>query len=167
MSNLRSVLRLSSRTRLTGQIRLVTHTTAPVTGRTPAADTNNALTIPNPPGDNSVFEADACSGAPVHVSRRTVHITRPGRTATQQGTALSDTWHITFDPQERWENPLMGWATSHDPVQGLQGLEFKTRDEAIRFALRQGYEYTVEEPKKEKFRIKTYADNFKVRNRKP
>ncbi|KAJ3162759.1 hypothetical protein HDU86_003733 [Geranomyces michiganensis] len=136
------------------------HLVRPVVGRTPV-ETLSELTIHNPKGDNSVFEAEACSGAPAHVSGRSVRISTKGPGATQSGLALADKWHITFDQQERWENPLMGWTSSHDPVQGLQGLSFKTKDDAIRFALRQGYEYWVEEPKTNKFRVKTYADNFK------
>lgn len=55
-------------------------------------------------------------------------------------------------------------ALSHDPVQGVT-MSFHTKEAAILFAERQGYEYWLEEPKPEKFRVKAYADNFKVKVR--
>ena len=39
----------------------------------------------------------------------------------------------------RWENPLMGWQSSADVMQGTH-LKFNTRDDAIHFAEKQGYE---------------------------
>jgi NADH dehydrogenase (ubiquinone) Fe-S protein 4 len=59
----------------------------------------------------------------------------------------------------RWENPLMGWQSSADFMQGTH-LNFKTRDDAIRFAEKQGYEYFVQEPNERKFMPKAYANNF-------
>lgn len=52
---------------------------------------------------------------------------------------------------------------SADPVQGLN-IKFRNKEDAILFAERQGYDYTVEEPRNAKPRLKVYADNFKVRN---
>ncbi|KAI8820807.1 ETC complex I subunit conserved region-domain-containing protein [Fimicolochytrium jonesii] len=124
------------------------------------ADKDAELIIPNPKGGNIIFEADAASGVPDYVTRRPIRIYQRSRSATQQGSSKAEKWVISFDVQERWENPLMGWASSHDPVQGVT-MEFPDREQAIRFALRQGWEYTVDEPAKAKFRIKTYADNFK------
>ncbi|KAI8806777.1 ETC complex I subunit conserved region-domain-containing protein, partial [Cladochytrium replicatum] len=98
------------------------------------------------------------TGVPPEISRRGVRIYRPARTATQQG-SNKDLWRIDFDVQQRWENKLMGWSSSGDPVQAAK-IEFKTRDDAIMFAERQGYDYWVEEPKEPKFRKKVYADNF-------
>jgi hypothetical protein len=37
----------------------------------------------------------------------------------------------------RWENPLMGWTSTNDPRMHLT-LYFDTKDEALRFAERQG-----------------------------
>ncbi|KAI9015061.1 hypothetical protein HDU85_001883 [Gaertneriomyces sp. JEL0708] len=126
----------------------------------PAGDKEHEkLVIPSPKG-RAVFEAEAVSGVPPEISRRTVRIFKRARSAMQQGVANSQDWTLDFDVQERWENPLMGWNTSHDPVQGVT-MSFSSKDAAVLFAERQGYDYWVEEPKKSKFRVKTYADNFK------
>lgn len=59
----------------------------------------------------------------------------------------------------RWENPLMGWQSSADFMQGTH-LSFKSKEDAIRFAEKQGYEYFVQEPAERKFIPKAYANNF-------
>ncbi|KAJ3040629.1 hypothetical protein HDV00_010654 [Rhizophlyctis rosea] len=115
--------------------------------------------VTNPQG-REIFPGDAISGCPPEVSRRSVRIFKPSKTAMQSGVAGTKYWRIDFDIQERWENPLMGWATSHDPVQGVR-MNFHTKEDAILFAERQGYDYWVEEPKREKERVKNYSDNFK------
>lgn len=53
----------------------------------------------------------------------------------------------------------MGWQSSADAMQGTH-LNFKSKDDAIRFAEKQGYEYFVQEPNVRKFRPKAYADNY-------
>lgn len=44
----------------------------------------------------------------------------------------------------------------------MQGthVNFRTKDEAIRFAQKQGYEYFVQEPNERRFVPKSYANNF-------
>ena len=36
----------------------------------------------------------------------------PARNTMQSGTNNTKKWKIEWDTQERWENPLMGWASS-------------------------------------------------------
>lgn len=59
----------------------------------------------------------------------------------------------------RWENPLMGWQSSADFMQGTK-LNFKTKEDAIDFAHKQGYEYFVQEPNERKVVPKAYATQF-------
>ena len=59
----------------------------------------------------------------------------------------------------RWENPLMGWQSSADSMQGTH-LKFASQADAVRFAQKQGYEYFVQEPNARKFVPKAYANNF-------
>jgi NADH dehydrogenase (ubiquinone) Fe-S protein 4 len=59
----------------------------------------------------------------------------------------------------RWENPLMGWQSSGDHMQGTH-IHFKSKEDAIAFAEKQGYEYFVQEPNERKFTPKAYANNF-------
>lgn len=44
----------------------------------------------------------------------------------------------------------------------MQGthINFKSRDDAIQFAMKQGYEYFVQEPNERKIVPKAYANNF-------
>lgn len=32
-------------------------------------------------------------------------------------------WKITFDERQRWENPLMGWASTADPLSNSEVSE--------------------------------------------
>lgn len=73
-------------------------------------------------------------------------------------------WDI-LSKGHRWENPLMGWQSSADFMQGTH-LNFKTKEDAIRFANKQGYEYFVQEPNSRKITPKAYANNFLYSDRK-
>lgn len=73
-------------------------------------------------------------------------------------------WDI-LSKGHRWENPLMGWQSSADFVQGTH-VNFKTKEDAIRFAEKQGYEYFVQEPNTRKFAPKAYANNFLYTDKK-
>jgi NADH dehydrogenase (ubiquinone) Fe-S protein 4 len=89
-------------------------------------------------------------------------IYRPTKTATQSGNWNSSHWLMDWDvlPKgHRWENPVMGWQSSADFMNGHR-IEFKTKEDAINFANKQGYEYFVQEPNVRKFVPKAYANNF-------
>lgn len=53
----------------------------------------------------------------------------------------------------------MGWQSSGDAMQGTN-MHFKSKEDAIHFAEKQGYEYFVQEPNTRKFTPKAYANNF-------
>lgn len=53
----------------------------------------------------------------------------------------------------------MGWQSSADYLQGTH-LNFVSRDDAIHFAQKQGYEYFVQEPNERRIVPKAYANNF-------
>jgi NADH dehydrogenase (ubiquinone) Fe-S protein 4 len=89
-------------------------------------------------------------------------IYRPAKTATQSGDWHSHHWQMDWDPLPkgyRWENQLIGWQSSADFMQGHR-IQFKTKEDAINFANKQGYEYFVQEPNERKFIPKAYANNF-------
>ncbi len=90
-----------------------------------------------------------------------VRIYQPVRTATQQGWAQSRKWVLEFEPASPSErDPLMGWTSSSD-MRGQVTLRFNTKEEAIAYAKKQGYEYQVQEPRGSRIRPKSYADNFR------
>ncbi|KAK5008473.1 hypothetical protein LTR28_003926 [Elasticomyces elasticus] len=89
-------------------------------------------------------------------------IYKPAKTATQSGDWHGHQWRMDWDVLQkghRWENPLMGWQSSADFMQGTH-LSFKTKDDAIQFAHKQGYEYFVQEPNERRFVPKAYANQF-------
>ncbi|KAE8841928.1 hypothetical protein PTNB73_06297 [Pyrenophora teres f. teres] len=112
------------------------------------------------PGDS--VAAAVLSGAPTDLQARTVRIYKPSKTATQSGNWNSSHWLMDWDvlPKgHRWENPLMGWQSSADFMNGHR-IQFKSKEDAISFANKQGYEYFVQEPNKRKFAPKAYANLF-------
>ncbi|EER24172.1 NADH-ubiquinone oxidoreductase 21 kDa subunit, mitochondrial precursor, putative [Coccidioides posadasii C735 delta SOWgp] len=112
------------------------------------------------PGD--IVAAAVLSGAPTDLQARTVRIYRPAKPATQSGTWHDHHWRMDWDvlsKGHRWENPLMGWQSSADAMQGTH-INFKSKEDAIRFAEKQGYEYYVQEPNERAFHPKAYANNF-------
>ncbi|KAG1140221.1 hypothetical protein G6F37_004223 [Rhizopus arrhizus] len=116
--------------------------------------------LENEPYHNSV---EVLSGAPEELLERSVRIFKPARTASQQGKNGTRLWRIDFEIMEegnRWENPLMGWASSSDYQQSLT-MKFNTKEAAIKFAEKQGWKYYVQEPKTPKFVVKAYGDNYK------
>lgn len=103
------------------------------------------------------------SGAPHDLTtNRVVRIFQMAKPATQSGTFGTHNWRIDWDIVPRankWENDMMGWASSGDYMQGTQ-MKFKTRQDAIRFASNQGWDYYIQEPHKRHFAPKAYAENF-------
>ena len=80
----------------------------------------------------------------------------------QSGTNNLNSWRMEFDNRERWENPLMGWASTADPLSNMNGVvEFNTKEEAIELCEKNGWKRTVtSEEKKKKERVKNYGINF-------
>ncbi|XP_042731189.1 NADH dehydrogenase [ubiquinone] iron-sulfur protein 4, mitochondrial [Lagopus leucura] len=94
-----------------------------------------------------------------HIKTRRVHIFVPARNAMQAGVNNTKKWKMEFDNRERWENPLMGWASTADPLSNLL-LTFSTKEDAIAFAEKNGWSYDVEEKKIPKPKSKSYGANF-------
>jgi len=101
-------------------------------------------------------EMGLVSGAPRGLSTagecgRTVYITKYMRGATQSGLlhSLRGHWRIEFDRggvHRKWENPLMGWTSSNDPVEGVALSDFETVEDAVVFANSQGWRALVASP---------------------
>lgn len=101
-----------------------------------------------------------------HIKTRKVRIFVPARNAMQSGVKNTQKWKMDFDTRERWENPLMGWASTWvdiilimifelpkkkssvwsdffysqsraDPLSNMV-LAFSTKEDAIAFAEKNG-----------------------------
>ncbi|XP_062984148.1 NADH dehydrogenase [ubiquinone] iron-sulfur protein 4, mitochondrial [Elgaria multicarinata webbii] len=94
-----------------------------------------------------------------HVKTRKVHIFVPGRNAMQAGVNNTKIWKMEFDTRERWENPLMGWASTADPLSNML-LPFSSKEAAIAFAEKNGWSYDVQERRIPKPKSKSYGANF-------
>lgn len=94
-----------------------------------------------------------------------VCIYKPARTAMQSGTGNTRQWVLEFEPgAPKVADPLMGWTGSSD-TRGQVQLRFGSKEEAIAFANKHGLNYRVQEPRAQRIRPKSYADNFSFRRR--
>jgi hypothetical protein len=88
-------------------------------------------------------------------------IYRPAKTAMQSGRAETRKWVLDYEPETRREpEPLMGWTSGRDTLNEVR-LRFDSRDEAVAFSKRRGFEFTVIEAEDRIERPKSYADNFR------
>ena len=83
----------------------------------------------------------------------------PTKTAMQSGRGKLKKWFLEFETKDPSINPLMGWETTSDTLEEVI-LKFPSREKAIEYAEKNNILYTVIEPKKKEFVIKSYADNF-------
>ncbi len=83
----------------------------------------------------------------------------PTKTATQSGRGKLKNWVLEFETKDSSINPLMGWESSTDTLEEVV-LKFPTKEKAIDYAKRNNISFTIVEPKKKEFVIKSYADNF-------
>ncbi len=77
----------------------------------------------------------------------------------QSGRGKNNKWVLEFETKDPSINPLMGWESSTDTL-GQVILQFPSKEKAIEYAKSNDISYTVIEPKKKNFVIKSYADNF-------
>ena len=77
----------------------------------------------------------------------------------QSGRGKLKKWVLEFEIKNPSINPLMGWETSTDTLEEVI-LKFPSKEKAIEYAENNNISYTVIEPKKKEFVIKSYADNF-------
>lgn len=140
---------------------------APVPATTNEKSSSDASTavVERPAG--SVIQAGVINGMPDELHRRQVRIFRPSAPSTQSAKMTSHHWRIDWDILQgagRWENPLMGWASSADYMQGTH-VKFNTKEDAIHFCEKQGFEFYVQEPHKSKFKPKNYSSNYAYTNK--
>jgi len=100
------------------------------------------------------------SGIPVeHILSRRVRIFVPAKHAMQSGSNNTHQWKMEFETRERWENPLMGWSSSGDPLSNLN-IDFTCKEDAIAFCEKNGWPWFVEEPPVKAPKVKNYGSNF-------
>ncbi|KZP31509.1 Ndufs4, NADH dehydrogenase Fe-S protein 4 [Athelia psychrophila] len=147
---------------------IIACTRANSTLQTPPVQTRSAdeesTQITNPP-EREVMVADAISGAPSELRHRAVRIYQPTRNTMQSGGSKGERWRIDWDILQgagRWENPLMGWASSADYMQGTR-MSFKSKEDAIHFAEKQGWDFYLQPSTVKRIPPKNYAENYLYR----
>ena len=89
-----------------------------------------------------------------------VRIFQPAKTAMQSGRAKIKGWVMVFEPSSASRpDPIIGWNGSADTNRQVR-LTFDSKDDAIAYARKNGFTYTVSEPKQRRIKPKAYADNF-------
>ncbi len=97
----------------------------------------------------------------------TARIFMPAKTAMSSGLARTQNWVLEYEPTApRAIEPLMGYTTSSDMTSQVL-LTFKTREEAVAYAERNGIEYGIMEPHERKRRAMSYSDNFHFERKLP
>ena len=77
----------------------------------------------------------------------------------QSGSKKFDKWIIEFVVENPGTNPMMGWESSSDTYSELN-LEFKSKNLAIEYAIKNNIDFEVVESQKKRVVKKSYADNF-------
>ncbi|KIY95819.1 NADH dehydrogenase (ubiquinone) Fe-Sprotein 4 [Monoraphidium neglectum] len=127
---------------------------------------------PLPPGEGGVT-----FGVPLETFKRKAVIMSASRVAGQQGTGntlenkSAPAWRIEFETRAKWQNPLQGWNSTADPLEnvGRSSLFFFTKEQAVAYAEKAGWEVEVVEPnlrrKDRQKRYNSYGDNYTVKRK--
>ena len=91
-----------------------------------------------------------------------VKIYKPLKTVTQSGVSKFKQWIVEFpiDNNNLGFEPLMGWQKSDNTYKQVQ-LKFDSLEQALLYVEKNKLDYTLINKKEEKFKIKSYSDNFK------
>ncbi len=90
-----------------------------------------------------------------------VKIYQMAKSATQSGRGRADTVMLERDDLgPRSNDPLMGWVSSPDTRNQIR-LRFKTIDDAVRYAVDNNYDYSVDVAHTRQVKPRNYTDNFK------
>lgn len=83
------------------------------------------------------------------------------RKTTQSGKARDGRWTLEYERQEPLRpDPLTGWAGSGDTNTQVR-LKFATKDEAVAYATRKGFDIHLVPAPPVSLKIQAYADNFR------
>jgi hypothetical protein len=91
----------------------------------------------------------------------TARIIESQRSTTQSGRARDGRWLLEFEREQPLRpDPLTGWAGSGDTRTQVK-LRFATKDEAIAYATKKGFDIHIVESAPIALKLQAYADNFR------
>ena len=97
----------------------------------------------------------------------TIKIYKPSKTSMQSGFGKTKLWLAEYiSDVDNVKDLLMGWNSSLDTQSQIK-IFFDTKEHAVNWAIKNNYQYFVEEPKKRKIKIKSYASNFDTNKKEP
>ena len=90
-----------------------------------------------------------------------VKIFKPSKNAMQSGLAGLEIWVLEYELEtSRQPEPLMGWTSSGDTLNQIR-LKFQTKEEAVSYAEKNGWDYSILPEHKRHVKPRNYVDNFK------
>jgi len=127
--------------------------------------------LPDDPSEVAALDPAHMNQDPLNLSTgvsRVVQIKQVASKVTQAPNNSEKKWTISFMDEGElshcWDNPLMGWVSSSDPMANNMQLQmyFENASAAVYFAKKRGWKYVVEEPRMRKGRDDNaqYQDNF-------
>ena len=83
------------------------------------------------------------------------------KNAMQSGRARTDQWLLEFAPAEaKHADPLTGWAGSGDTREQVR-LTFASSADAVAYAEKKGWGYTLVPAPERTLKLQAYSDNFR------
>lgn len=90
-------------------------------------------------------------------------IYQPAKNAMQSGRAKTSFWMLELECETaRAPEPVMGWTAVGDTAAQTR-MKFATREDAVAFAEKKGWEYSVSTPQSRIVTPRNYVENFKYR----
>jgi len=97
----------------------------------------------------------------------TIKIYIPSKTSMQSGHGKSKKWLAEYiSDVEKVKDTLMGWNSSLDTKSQIR-VFFETKEQAINWAIKNNYQYYVQESQFPKIKPKNYASNFDINKKEP
>ena len=81
----------------------------------------------------------------------------------QSGRGKTDQCALEYERENKLAHePLMGWTSSGDTLNQVK-IKFDTVEQAIARAEKEGFDYTLVQPKERRVKPRNYGDNFVYR----
>ena len=97
----------------------------------------------------------------------TIKIFKPAKTAMQSGRGKTKQWLAEYVSNiSTTKDTLMGWTSSSDTRNQIK-IFFETKEQAIKWAKNNNYQFFVEEPQTRKIKPKSYSANFDMKRKEP
>ena len=91
----------------------------------------------------------------------TARIIETDRKTTQSGRAKAGKWTLEFESgRPQAHDPLMGWVGNAETRTQVR-LAFATKDEAVAYCEKHGFDYHIVPAPPVKLKLQAYADNFR------